>query len=253
MLIDLLHTVTTVDWQMKMRLCNPGHRSTESLNFVSVSPSQLYEFPYSHPASPVRNKSVLSFLLSSRTHLLVFFPILSRCSVISSKVLNDVASRNSMSLSFIDTCLDVSRRHSTNTIVETAVTDRDYPADNTPPFSQVSDADFEAKNYYYGLPSRPVLVYQTGTPWEKPTHSEAYLQARPVFNHSIVGAWDELGPQVPDYLDSMDIMWTAIDVVCFAVIEEKPGPPVLWIGVKPGSLSRHGEDAKVGPLVARVS
>ena len=34
---------------------------------------------------------------------------------------------------------------------------------------------------------------------------------------------DELDPQVPDYPDSINIMWTTIDVVRFADPEEEPG------------------------------
>ena len=149
-----------------------------------------------------------------------------------------------MSLNFLDTCFDVWRRHRGG--VETAATELDYPADDTPPLSWSSDTDFEATCYYCGLPSRPILVYQTGTPWKMPTGYMTYpvlKEARPVFNHAIVGAWDELGPQVPEYLDFIDIMWTTIDLVRSSDDENEPGPPILWIGVKPGSLSR--EDDKV--------
>ena len=68
----------------------------------------------------------------------------------------------------------------------------------------------------------------------------------PVFDHLIADAWDELGPLVPDYLDSINVTWTTIDVVRLAEEEKEPGPPVLWIGVKPGSLSR--EDAQVATV-----
>ncbi|KIL61734.1 hypothetical protein M378DRAFT_187503 [Amanita muscaria Koide BX008] len=104
-------------------------------------------------------------------------------------------------------------------------------------------------SYYFGLPSKPILVYRTGTPWKRPTGPEAYRipkEARPVFDHPIADAWDELGPQVPDYLDSVKVMWTTIDIVRFAEVEKDPGPPVLWIGVKPGSLSR--KDAEVAAI-----
>ena len=113
----------------------------------------------------------------------------------------------------------------------------------------ISEAEFEARCYYAGLPSNPILIYQTGAPWQKPTGPEAYLvrkEMRPVFNHPIAAAWDELGPQVRDYLDSIKIKWTSIDVVRFADVEEDPGPPVLWIGVMPASLSR--EDAEVAAV-----
>ncbi|KAH9178152.1 hypothetical protein EDB89DRAFT_2063951 [Lactarius sanguifluus] len=45
---------------------------------------------------------------------------------------------------------------------------------------------------------------------------------------------------------SLDVTWTTIDVVRFAEAEKDPGPIVLWIGVKPRSLSR--EDAQVAAV-----
>ncbi|KAH9981982.1 hypothetical protein BJV74DRAFT_895767 [Russula compacta] len=90
------------------------------------------------------------------------------------------------------------------------------------------ETGYEAKCFYFGLPSKPVLVYRTGTPFKRPTGPEAYhvrREVRPVFDHPIADAWDELGPLVPDYLDSIK--------------HKESGPPVLWIGVKPGSLSRE--------------
>lgn len=112
--------------------------------------------------------------------------------------------------------------------------------------SERSDSEYEAQSFYYGLPSNPVLVFQTGTPWKKPTGPGAYTvpkEVRPVFDDQIATVWDEMGTQVFEYLDSVKVTWTTIDVVRFAEAEEDPGPVVLWIGVKPGSLSR--EDAQV--------
>ena len=93
---------------------------------------------------------------------------------------------------------------SPTTTVETAVTNPG-PADNTPPpLHQVSDAEFESKSYYFGLPSRPISVHHT--PLKRPTGLEAYhvpKKARPVFGHPIVDAWDELGPPRPRSLTSI--------------------------------------------------
>jgi len=59
--------------------------------------------------------------------------------------------------------------------------------------------------------------------------------------------WDELGPQVPEYLDSVNVKWTTIDVTRFAEVGKDAGPVFLWVGVKPGSLSReNAEVAAVG-------
>ncbi|KAF8954752.1 hypothetical protein BDZ97DRAFT_1908028 [Flammula alnicola] len=124
-------------------------------------------------------------------------------------------------------------------------------ADETPPASpQDSDADFEAKSYYYGLPSKPISIYHTGAAWKRPTGPEAQRvpkEARPICVHPIADVWDELGPQFPEYLDSVNVKWTTIDVTRFAEVEKDAGPVFLWVGVKPGSLSReNAEVAAVG-------
>jgi hypothetical protein len=116
-------------------------------------------------------------------------------------------------------------------------------------FRELDDAEYESKCFYYGLPSRPVLVFRTGTPWKRPTGPEAYhvpKDIRPVFEDQIATVWDKMGTEIFEYLDSVTIMWTTIDVVRFAEPKEDPGPVVLWIGVKPGSLSR--EDAQVAAI-----
>ncbi|KAF8326997.1 uncharacterized protein EI90DRAFT_3226658 [Cantharellus anzutake] len=108
----------------------------------------------------------------------------------------------------------------------------DTTSSSSPPYSV---SKLEARFYYAGLLSSPVLVYRTSTtPWKPPTGPEAYRELKelkPVFNHGIVC----------DYLDSEQITWTSVDVVRFAKVGETPGPVVLWIGVVPQSLS--GEDA----------
>jgi len=79
-----------------------------------------------------------------------------------------------------------------------------------------------------------------------PEASRVPKEARPVFGLPLVDAWDELGPQVCDYLYSVNVMWTAIDIVRFVEVQKDPGtpgPPFTWIGVKPGSLSH--KEAKV--------
>jgi len=66
-------------------------------------------------------------------------------------------------------------------------------------------------------------------------------EVKPVFNHKIATVWGDLGPKVCNCLDSVRVTWTSVDVVRFAIVGKSPGPPVLWIGVKPQSVS--GEDA----------
>ncbi|KAF8957089.1 hypothetical protein BDZ97DRAFT_1670470 [Flammula alnicola] len=106
----------------------------------------------------------------------------------------------------------------------------------------------EAKYYYAGLPSTPVLVARTSpTPWKAPTGPEAYRKTkelRPVGNHAALKAvWeDDLAPKLHALLQSMKVKWTSTDVVRIANAGEPsaPAPVVLWIGVIPGSLK--GDD-----------
>ena len=96
----------------------------------------------------------------------------------------------------------------------------------------------EAKFYYLGLYSSPMLIYCTGTmPWTMPTGPKAYCQLKelcPVFCHKINIIWEELGPKVCHLLDNGGLLWTSIDILYFKVGE---GPVVLWIGVIPEMLS----------------
>jgi hypothetical protein len=71
-------------------------------------------------------------------------------------------------------------------------------------------------------------------------------EARPICKHPIADVWDKLGQQVVEYLDSVNVKWTTIDVTRFADVEKKACPVFLWIGMKPGSLSR--ENAKVAAV-----
>ncbi|KAH8111892.1 hypothetical protein DFH11DRAFT_1707064, partial [Phellopilus nigrolimitatus] len=104
----------------------------------------------------------------------------------------------------------------------------------------------EATFYYAGLPSRPLLVARTGTPWEAPRGPEAYpvrKELRPVGNHPLADVWeDNLALKLHALLDSMDVEWTSTDVVRIGLADEPsaPAPVILWIGVFPKSLS--GDD-----------
>ncbi len=104
----------------------------------------------------------------------------------------------------------------------------------------------EAKLYYYGLPSRPVLVARTTTtPWEMPTGPEVYLkpkELRVVGRHKIVDVWnDNMAGKVFAILDENKVQVTSIDLVRFGYYPGEPsGGVIVWIGVQPGSLSQEG-------------
>ncbi|KAI9438817.1 hypothetical protein H4582DRAFT_2146717 [Lactarius indigo] len=118
----------------------------------------------------------------------------------------------------------------------------------TPHWHPLTDSNFDTYSDYYGLPSRPISVYRTGERWKRPTGLEAYRvpkELRPICEHPIADVWRELGQQVYQYLDSVNVQWTTIDPVRFAEVEEDPGPLFLWVGVKPGSLSRENAEVAV--------
>jgi hypothetical protein len=72
--------------------------------------------------------------------------------------------------------------------------DQSFADDSTDTISSSSlphsVSKLEARSYYAGQPSSPILVYRTSTtPWKRPTGPEAYrllLELKPVFNHEIV-------------------------------------------------------------------
>lgn len=104
----------------------------------------------------------------------------------------------------------------------------------------------EARFYYAGLPSAPVLVARTGTippAWEVPTDSEGYpklKELRVVGIHALSEVWeDDLAPKLHTLLDSMRVKWTSTDVVRIGYSGEASAPVILWIGVMPSSLSGH--------------
>jgi hypothetical protein len=85
---------------------------------------------------------------------------------------------------------------------------KDVADDTLRPLPLDSESDFEAQSDYYGLPSKPVSVYHTGAPWKRSTGLEAQRmpkEARPICKHPIADVWDELDPQVPKYLDSVNV------------------------------------------------
>lgn len=69
-------------------------------------------------------------------------------------------------------------------------------------------------------------------------------------DHPIADVWRELGRQVYEYFDSVNVKWTSIDPVRFAEVAEVGtgvSPLFLWVGVMPKTLSRRdAKEAAVG-------
>jgi hypothetical protein len=137
--------------------------------------------------------------------------------------------------------------HSPFTMATTG--DTPHPQSSSPMVpAPTPPSETEAKHYYAGLPSRPILVARSSTtPWKAPTGTEAYYEKklRPVFNHALSKVWGKLAPEVIALLDSMKVKFTSIDIVRIGIPgeEEDPFPVILWIGVMPASLS--GDDGVV--------
>ena len=93
-----------------------------------------------------------------------------------------------------------------------------------------------------GLHSNPVCIYKSGPAWperEGPEAQRFIREARPVHGHHITHSWLKIGREICELLDSRSVKWTSVDPVAFANIGEKTPfcPFLLWIGVKPRTLS----------------
>ena len=100
----------------------------------------------------------------------------------------------------------------------------------------------EARHYYAGLPSKPILIARTGrAQWEAPRGPEAYLkpkELRIVGVHEIEDIWeDDLAPGIHAILEQKNIDWSSTDVVRMGYVGEPSGDVILWIGVRSDSIS----------------
>ncbi|KAG0635402.1 hypothetical protein HOY80DRAFT_927239 [Tuber brumale] len=110
------------------------------------------------------------------------------------------------------------------------------------PGSLPAPEPLEARLYYAGLPSSPVLVGRSSIiPWEAPSGPEAYNRSKVlgvVGRHPIADLWEGiLARKIIEHLNSQKVLWTSIDVVRISYAEESPCPVILWVGVQPESLS----------------
>jgi hypothetical protein len=143
---------------------------------------------------------------------------------------------------------DTASQDSTGSIlssIPTAVADLDIGKDpvNTPSSHPPVD---EAHNDFYGLPSNPLSIYHTGPAWPLPTGPDAQRipkEARPVCDHAIAAVWCKLGEEIYRFFDSVYLKWTSMDFVRFAERGKEPGPPFIWVGVVPQTLSRSDAES----------
>ena len=109
----------------------------------------------------------------------------------------------------------------------------------------------EAKCYYYGLPSNPRLIARSSfDSWVKPRGPEAYLIPKELaplgFGHPLGRVWEStVGPEIIRYLHSVDVKFSSLDVLRIGYAGDTSPPPIVWIGVLPGTLT-----AEIGVDVA---
>ncbi|KAJ3766259.1 hypothetical protein FB446DRAFT_758532 [Lentinula raphanica] len=105
-----------------------------------------------------------------------------------------------------------------------------------------------AHDFFFGTPNNPLCVYKSGDPWPTNTGQDSLRiirEIRPVaHDHPIRSKWsDDIVMKVCDLLDERNVQWTSVDPVAFAEVgKETFCPFLIWIGVKPTSLSY--EDAR---------
>ena len=114
----------------------------------------------------------------------------------------------------------------------------------TTPLPRSTISDLEAKLYYKGLHSKPVLVARTGmNEWQPPSGPEAFLvrkTIRTAGQHKIKGLWeDEIALEMHALMEAKDVDWTSTDVVRIGYATEAAAPLIVWIGVIPNTLNRQ--------------
>jgi hypothetical protein len=120
------------------------------------------------------------------------------------------------------------------------VTDKLGSPRSTTASLRLPDSSLEAKRYYHGLHSKPVLVARTGTDtWEPPAGPEAYFprkEIKTVGNHPLKGVWeDNLALRIHNILESKGVKWTSTDVARIGFVGESVATVLVWIGVKPAA------------------
>jgi len=116
-----------------------------------------------------------------------------------------------------------------------------YYVGNTAP-APYPPSPLEAKLYYYGIPSQPVLVARSSANvWVQPTGPGAYhipKESSPISSHPLTAIWEAtVAPALVQYLDSKGVNMTSIDPIRMGYESESPPPVIVWIGVLPQSLS----------------
>lgn len=119
------------------------------------------------------------------------------------------------------------------------------PQSITPPLPS-PPGELERKCYYYGIPSGAPLVARSSTfVWEETSWPDGSPKKKWLYSipkrYLESGHWEAAMKESMTVLNSKGVEWTTIDLLGIGYNEEEPERlPILWVGVKPNSLS--GED-----------
>ena len=103
-------------------------------------------------------------------------------------------------------------------------------------------SELEARNYYYGLESKPHLIARTSPDvWKKPTGPEAFMKPKeltPLGMHPLNTIWEKtVGPAMDLYLQEKGVECTSMIPLRIGIAGQFSPPPVIFVGVNPGSLA----------------
>lgn len=122
-----------------------------------------------------------------------------------------------------------------------STTTEDVKPTNPPP-SPYIPCNLEARNYYYGLLSKPRLIARSNPDvWVKPAGPEAYLIPKeliPLGNHPLNALWEEtVGPAMDRYFQEKGVQTTSMNPLRIGIAGQSSPPAIIFVGVNPGSLS----------------
>ena len=118
-----------------------------------------------------------------------------------------------------------------------------FPQSMAPPLPS-PPGELERKRYYNGIPSGAPLVARSSTfVWEEPSWPDGSPKEKWLHplgqQYSQSDHWGAVLEESMTILDSKGVKVTSIDLLSFGY-EEEERLPIMWVGVKPNSLS--GED-----------
>ncbi|KDQ52060.1 hypothetical protein JAAARDRAFT_139278 [Jaapia argillacea MUCL 33604] len=119
-----------------------------------------------------------------------------------------------------------------------------FPRRNPPTNAPYVPSDVEARNYYYGLLSKPRFIARSSPDvWIKPSGPEAYLQPKqltPLGAHLLNEVWEKtVGPAMDRYLQGKGVQSTSMNPLRIGIVGQSSPPAVIFIGVNPGTLSHE--------------